>query len=181
MFVGLGNPGKEYEKTHHNMGYWAIDEYAKHIGVTFNKTKCNGEIAEYTTKDCKVVLVKPITYMNRSGECVAPLLKKYNVALSHLCVVYDDIDLNVGVLRMRKGGSPGTHNGMRNITELLGTGDFPRIRIGIGRDNRMDLADFVLSKVSDSDTKAIVEQLPRINKALDKFVETNGDLERIQI
>lgn len=181
LFVGLGNIGNEYANTHHNMGFWAIDEYANHLGVDFNKTKCNGMIAEYTTKDSKVLLVKPTTYMNKSGECVVPLVQKYKIPLNHICIIYDDMDLDVGVLRMRKAGKPGSHNGIKNVTELLGTENFARIRIGIGKCTHGTIVDFVLSKVSDDDKEKIVAQLPRINVALDKFIKNGGDVEKIQI
>ena len=147
IIVGLGNFGKNYENTYHNIGFMTVDKLAKKIGTNFNKEKYKAQIAEGIIEGEKVLLAKPLTYMNNSGECVVLLKKQYKDA--RIIVVVDDIDLPAGVIRYRQNGSSGTHNGLRSIVSFIGQ-EFERVRVGIGRDERLDLADFVLSKIKDS-------------------------------
>jgi PTH1 family peptidyl-tRNA hydrolase len=161
IIVGLGNPGFMYQNTFHNMGYKTVDNIAKKLGITFSKEKYKAAIAEGRYAGNQVMLVKPTTFMNNSGECVAMLKKKFKDA--RIIVVVDDIDLAKGVIRYRENGSSGTHNGMRSIVSYIGQ-DFERVRIGIGRDEGRDLADYVLSNVKEED-KALFEQ------AFDKAAE----------
>ncbi len=147
IVVGLGNFGKPYENTYHNIGFMVVDKVAEKIGVTFSKEKYKAKIAEGFYQGEKVVLVKPLTYMNNSGESVVLLKKQFKDARILVCV--DDIDLQAGAIRYREKGSSGTHNGLRSIVSHIGE-DFERVRVGVGRDERMDLADFVLSKIKDT-------------------------------
>ena len=148
IIIGLGNPGKEYERTYHNLGFMAVDFLAKDFSISFSKTNKKSLYGEGMIEGKKVILVKPQTYMNLSGEAVENFKKKYSDG--NFIVVCDDIDLPKGTVRFRQNGSGGTHNGLRNIVAHIGE-DFARVKIGAGRDLSMDLADYVLSKIKDED------------------------------
>lgn len=166
IIIGLGNPGKKYENTRHNAGFDAIDKLAYENGIKIDKLKHKALIGEGRIGSEKVVLVKPQTYMNLSGESVISVSQFYKVEPENIIVLYDDIDLDVGKLRIRKKGSAGSHNGMKSIIKCLGTQDFPRVRIGVSKPPEgWDLADFVLSRVSK-------EQQSDMNNGIDKAVKT---------
>lgn len=157
IIVGLGNIGKEYENTYHNIGFMVVDSLAKRLSTSFllSKDKCLQAKTFYNGQS--LLLVKPTTYMNNSGEAVVLLKKKYKDA--RIIVAVDDIDLPAGKIRYRERGSGGTHNGLRSIVSYIGE-DFERVKIGIGRDLSMDLADFVLSRIKDKDFyNKIVEEV----------------------
>lgn len=152
LIVGLGNYGDKYEGTYHNMGFWCMDLLAKKLGLKFKKIMGRAITAEGFIKGEKYVLAKPLTYMNLSGESVRELMGITNAALKDLCVVFDDIDVDKGMLRLRETGSGGTHNGMRNIIDVIKSQDFFRVRVGIGRPTgEIDLADYVLSRVNKAE------------------------------
>lgn len=155
VIVGLGNPGKEYEKTYHNIGFLTLDAAASALGAKFSKKMANSLVAEVFYLGQKVLLVKPQTYMNLSGQAVLAIKSKFKLEDKDFLVVLDDIDLPVGKVRFRQEGSAGTHNGLRSIINLLKSNQIPRLRIGIGKDERMDLADFVLSKIKNDDMKLL--------------------------
>ena len=145
--VGLGNPGREYEHTRHNAGFEVMQLLEAHYGVTLGRKMLGGLVAEVYAGERKIVLCKPQTFMNASGECVQKLVSWYHAEPENLLVIYDDIDLAPGMVRMRRQGGPGTHNGMRSIVECLGLQNFPRLRIGTGdRPAGEDLVDWVLGK-----------------------------------
>lgn len=145
LIVGLGNPEERYARTRHNCGFRAVDRLASELGVSFNKKKCNAEIGEAEYEGRKLLLVKPLTYMNASGTAVQGLSAFYKIPPERIVVMYDDIDIACCALRVRPSGSAGTHNGMRDIVLRLGTENFPRVRIGVGRPPaNYDLADYVL-------------------------------------
>lgn len=150
LIVGLGNPGAKYKDTYHNIGFKLVDALAERLGVKFSKNICDAKVAE--CKKADVILAKPQTYMNLSGEAVKKLLRTYDIdAQSQLIVCYDDVDLPIGKLRLREEGSAGTHNGMRNIVAEIGTQSFCRLRVGartpLLADGEIALIDFVLSKI----------------------------------
>lgn len=148
IVVGLGNPGLRYRKTPHNAGYMAADALAKSLGVRFSKKNFQAEFAEAFIGEEKVVLLKPLTYMNRSGESVAAAAVFYGVNAGRIIVIYDDKDLQPGKLRIRAKGTAGSHNGMRSVTERLNTEEFPRVRIGIGApEGDMRLMNYVTHKL----------------------------------
>ena len=158
LIVGLGNPGAEYAHTRHNAGFDTLAELEKHYQVTLGRKMLQGILAETVQGEKKIVLCAPQTYMNASGECVSKLLHWYHCEPDHLMVIYDDIDLPPGKVRVRKSGGPGTHNGMRSIVELLGTQNFPRIRVGTGdRPAGADLANWVLGH-PDAETQPVMEE-----------------------
>ena len=148
IIVGLGNIGSRYSDTYHSAGFNVVDKLAKKLGVVFSKEKYKAMIGEGTYNGQKILLAKPTTFMNNSGEAVSLLKQKNKEA--RIIVVVDDIDLPVGKIRYRESGSAGTHNGLRSITSFIGQ-EFERVRVGIGRDESKDLADFVLSKIEDKD------------------------------
>lgn len=139
IIAGLGNPGKKYENTRHNMGFTAIDLLAEKFGIKVNKLRFKALTGEGRIAGQKVLLIKPQTYMNLSGESVRMALDYYKEPPENLIVIYDDIDIPTGSIRIRKKGSAGTHNGMRNILYQIQSEDFPRIRVGIGSGKKDDL------------------------------------------
>lgn len=146
LMVGLGNPGQKYEHTRHNVGFDVLEVISQKINLPINRMKCHAMVGEGAYEGERVVLCRPQTYMNNSGQSVQELLKWYKIPPENLLVIYDDIDLPPGKLRIRPNGSPGTHNGMRSIVDCLGTQGFPRIRVGIGQQPEgWELADWVLS------------------------------------
>lgn len=167
LIVGLGNPGKEYEKTRHNVGFMTLDKLAKKLDVTFDKNKCKANYGIYKYNDEKVILAKPQTYMNSSGESVISLMKFYDIDIKDVIVIHDDLDLPVGKLRIRYQGSCGGQNGMRSIIDLVKTDKINRIRIGISNNKLMDTKDYVLGKFSKEDLTIVNET---INKAVDALI-----------
>lgn len=146
VIVGLGNPGTKYARTRHNVGFDVVELLAAKLGLEFNKLKCKAKIAEGRVGTERIALCQPQTFMNLSGESIVELMNWYKIEPENLIVVYDDIELEPGMLRFRMKGSSGTHNGMRSIIYLLGRDDFPRVRVGTGRQPEgWDLADWVLA------------------------------------
>ncbi|NLO38934.1 MAG: aminoacyl-tRNA hydrolase [Ruminiclostridium sp.] len=167
VLVGLGNFGREYERTRHNAGFEAIDYLAALYRIPLTREKFRSILGEGMIQGEKVLLVKPQTYMNNSGEAVRAIMDFYKLEPNKLVVVFDDIDLEPGVIRIRTRGSAGTHNGMRSILYHLGTEEFPRIRIGIGKpDPRFDLADYVLGRLDQSEQKAMNEAVEKVAEAV---------------
>lgn len=149
VIVGLGNPGKKYEKTRHNVGFMVIDELLKRYSITLDKQKFKADYAIEFIDGEKVMFVKPQTFMNLSGQALRPLMDYYNATKEDLLVIYDDLDLPTGKIRLRQTGSHGGHNGIRSLIEHLGTKEFNRIRVGIGRPtNSMPIVDYVLRPFS---------------------------------
>ncbi len=171
LVVGLGNPGAQYARTRHNAGFETMEELSRRWGVSIDRKKLGGLVCETTYNGHRVVLCQPQTFMNASGECVQPLLQWYKTPLDHLIVIYDDIDLPLGRLRVRKSGSAGTHNGMRSILQCLGNQQgFPRIRVGVGaKPEGWDLADWVLS------TYRIREEREEMEKAFTRAADCVED------
>jgi len=152
FIIGLGNPGRKYSATRHNIGFTILDNFAKNKSLQWKEYK---DLAEISVTD-DLILVKPMLFMNNSGSAVLPLVKKYDPNYSGIIVIHDDLDVNFGRIRIKKGGSSGGHNGVQSIIERLGTDEFIRMKIGIGRpDCGLDGADFVLSKFNSEETKQI--------------------------
>lgn len=176
IIVGLGNPGKEYENTRHNVGFMAIDKMAENLNINVNKNKFNGLIGEGTINDEKIFLVKPQTFMNLSGNCVQEIAKFYKVQVEDIIVIHDDIDIEFGKIRIRTSGSPGTHNGMRNITDMLQSQKFPRVRIGVGKPKEnQELYNFVLSEFDANEMKVLQECIKNVADAVLEIIN-NGIL-----
>ncbi len=168
IIVGLGNPEGKYNNTYHNMGFSVLDIFAKSAGVKFSKSKCKASIA--IGED--FVLAKPQTYMNLSGDSVRELKKYFKVALTDILIVLDDIDLPKGKIRFRLAGSAGTHNGLRDIVAKVG--ETPRLKIGIGRDAGMDLADYVLSTIDEKSQQTLDTSREVACDLISKFI--SGEL-----
>ena len=147
LVVGLGNPEKIYDNTYHNIGFMTVEKISDEYGLDFTKSQCRAKTCEFFLNNTKIILAKPQTYMNLSGESVREFKQKYKLSNSDIYVICDDIDLPLSKVRIRHEGSGGTHNGLKNIVNNIGS-DFNRIKIGIGRDYKFEnLADFVLSKI----------------------------------
>jgi PTH1 family peptidyl-tRNA hydrolase len=159
--VGLGNPGPTYAYTRHNAGFMVIDELARRLNTTVATQKCKALVGEARLKDDKIALIKPMTYMNLSGESLRAFMDYYKVKLEDLIVVYDDLDTEVGRIRLRVQGSPGGHNGIKSIIQHTGTQVFNRVRLGISRPKPgMVISDYVLSpfaKIEQAEVKRMVE------------------------
>lgn len=174
VVIGLGNPGNKYKGTRHNVGFDTIDCIAQRNNTKINKIKFKSIYGETQIGGQKVLLVKPQTYMNRSGESVLDIYNFYKIPLENIIVVVDDVDIKFGSLRIRTKGSAGTHNGMKSIIYLLQSDDFPRIKIGVGKPNEhQDLADFVLSGFSKDDRIYIDSTIEQAAKAVEKII-TDG-------
>ena len=157
IIAGLGNPGKKYEETRHNMGFMAVDFLAEKYDIKVNKIRFRALTGEGRIAGQKVLLLKPQTYMNLSGESIRLALEYYKVNPQELIVIYDDIDIQAGMIRIRKKGSAGTHNGMRNILYHIRTEDFPRIRVGIGSGRKEDMIDYVTGSVPKDEITLLKE------------------------
>ncbi|MDE6504786.1 MAG: aminoacyl-tRNA hydrolase [Clostridia bacterium] len=166
VIVGLGNPEEKYLKTFHNMGYIAAGEVAEKLGVKFKKKECEAYVAEANLKGEKIIIVRPVTYMNASGRAVKQILAKYKTDAAHLIVLYDDYDIPKGSVRIRPSGSAGTHNGMRSVIAEIGTQCFTRIRIGI-RDSEVNIPiiNYVLSEVRKEDYELFISACQRAAEA----------------
>ena len=167
LIVGLGNPGKEYERTRHNCGFRALDVLAQKLGCKVDKGKFQGLYGQCSYNDTKLLLLKPLTYMNLSGRSVLQLSAYFHVPPQRIIVLFDDISLEPGRLRIRADGSAGGHNGIKSIISELGSQDFPRVKIGVGgkRNPEQDLADHVLSGFSAAEEKALSSALDRAAEA----------------
>lgn len=177
VIVGLGNPGTQYKNTYHNVGFMALDAFAKEQDLVFSSKKYKSLMAKGNIGGEKYILLKPQTYMNLSGLAVSEVIRKLKLPLGNVLVICDDVDLPLATIRFRKEGSAGTHNGMRSIVENLSSNNFARIKIGIGRDERMPLDKFVLSKISKTNKELIDDKMSQIIALIEKFIIHKGDIE----
>ncbi len=174
LIAGLGNPGRQYSENRHNVGFMLVSRLADRLGVSFSRLESKALVTKAVHKEFRLVLAKPQTYMNLSGQAVSALLRFYKVPLENLLIAYDDVDLPLGTIRLRPGGSSGGQKGMGSIIEHLGTQEFPRLRIGIGRPpGRMDAAAYVLQDFSRGEIQILDEVLERGVQAVLTFV-TDG-------
>lgn len=164
LIIGLGNPGKEYEQTRHNCGFMVIDRLCKKLQVTIDQSKFKGLYTKFKYQGEDVILLKPQTYMNLSGESVQEIMRFFKIDIEDILVIYDDLDMPVGKLRLRQSGSAGGHNGIKNIIKHVGSQNFNRIRIGIDRHPYMDVVNYVTSKFTK-------EQMPLIDEGIEKASE----------
>ena len=176
IVAGLGNPGLEYENTRHNAGFLTMEELAKQCGAKLDQMKFKSDCGEAMLGEVRCLLMKPTTYMNLSGDAIAAAANFYKIPPEQVLVIYDDISLPPGKLRLRRKGSAGGHNGIKSIIAQLGTEEFPRIRVGVGAkpNPQYDLADWVLSKFSEEDMKALQPALEHAADAAKKIV--SGDM-----
>ena len=173
IIAGLGNPGSMYEHTRHNMGFKAIDAMASEFGIDVNRAKFKGLIGEGRIGSEKVILLKPQTYMNLSGQSVREIMNFYKLPEENIIEIYDDFDLPIGSIRVRKSGGPGTHNGMKSVVQELGSRKFPRVRVGIGSSDGSTI-QFVIGKVGKDEQQIL-------NEAAEAAASAAADIIRIGI
>ena len=165
LIVGLGNPGREYNNTRHNVGFMCVDEIAQHFNTSFDSNKFNGKYAEFNYNGEKVMLLKPQKYMNLSGEVIREFVNYFKIDVENVLIICDDLDTSIGTYRLRYKGSSGGHNGLKNIELNLSTKEYKRIKVGISNDKRIDTKDYVLGKFNKEEIKLInpiIEKMPNI-------------------
>ena len=175
IIAGLGNPGSKYEHTRHNIGWLAVDALAAEQGVSVDRNKFHALTGQCVLAGQKVLLMKPMTYMNNSGEAIEEARAFYKIPTHNVIVLSDDVNLAPGKLRIRRKGSAGGHNGLKSIIQCMGTDDFPRVRLGIGAKTHpdMDLADYVLGKFTKDEQKAIDEAIKNAAHAAELIVSND--------
>ena len=171
VIAGLGNPGRSYEKTRHNMGFQVIDRIAEKHGISVKRLKHQALVGDGRIAGKKVLLVKPQTYMNNSGQSLGQIIRYYDVEPDHLIVIYDDIDIQRGKIRVRSSGSAGTHNGMKSVIYCVESQDFARVRIGCGPvPEHWDLADFVLSTIPKDEQETMLKSFEEGAQAVEDIL-----------
>lgn len=177
LVAGLGNPGKQYEMTRHNIGFQAIDYIADKLGVKVKKLKFKSLYGECNIDGEKVLLVKPLTFMNRSGESIAEFVKFYKIPTENVIIISDDISLDVGRIRVRPKGRDGGHNGLKSIIYLLNSDEFARVRIGVGKPEnpKHDLVDFVLGRFTKDEVPVLEESIKRADGAVCEIIKNGTD------
>jgi len=171
LLVGLGNPGIEYAFTRHNVGFWVIDELLSRCGTRLKEAKCHSYFVQASLGEKEVILAKPLTFMNRSGVAVAALLKLFSLAPENLLVIYDDLDLPLGRIRLRPGGGSGGHKGVASIIALLKNEGFPRLRVGVGRPaTGEDEVDYLLSPFTPQEERKILQSVLTAADAIEVFL-----------
>ena len=176
VIAGLGNPGKQYEKTRHNMGFMVVDAFAAAHGIDVRRIKHKALVGEGRIAGEKVLIVKPQTYMNLSGESLREVMNYYDVPMENLIVVYDDMDLETGTLRIRKKGSSGSHNGMKSVIYQLQSDEFPRVRVGIGSASGDEWKDYVTGQVTEKEAKILTETIRNAADALECIITDGIDI-----
>lgn len=177
LIVGLGNPGAKYERTRHNAGFMAIDKIAERAGVKIDRARFHSLVAEATVGGARVILMKPETLMNRSGIAVREAAAFYKIPPERIIVLHDEISFEPGIIRIRRKGSAGGHNGLKSIIECLGSQEFPRIKIGVGAkpSPEYDLADWVLGRLTDEGLSAITKRLDDVSAAAEMILAGHID------
>ncbi len=176
LIAGLGNPEAKYDKTRHNIGFRLVEALADRHGISIDNKQHKGLIGKGTINGQKVILVKPLTYMNLSGECIRAAADYYKIDIEDVIILFDDISLDVGKLRIRKKGSAGGHNGIKSIIAHLGSDNFPRLKFGVGdKPKGMDLADYVLGRFSKEDEAIAVQGIDKACEAVECMLEESID------
>ena len=171
LIIGLGNPTKEYEKTRHNVGFMVIDEFAKEMNQLTWQSKFKGEYVKFKYNGEDIILLKPMTYMNNSGESVIQFMKYFKIDVEDIVVVYDDLDMPTGKLRLRQSGSAGGHNGVKSMISHIGTQNFKRIRVGIDRHKYIPVVDYVLGHFTQEQQKSIEKGIKDASQALKMLID----------
>ncbi|MBC2038998.1 aminoacyl-tRNA hydrolase [Listeria marthii] len=172
LIAGLGNPGKKYERTRHNVGFMVVDELSFRHQTPWKKSKFNGMTSEINVGGEKMILVKPLTFMNASGECIRPLMDYYNIPIEDVVIVYDDLDLPVGKIRLRQKGSAGGHNGIKSIIQHVKTQEFNRIRVGVSRPIKGEVINYVLGDFPKAEQPDIIAAIQKSADAIEDFAQT---------
>ncbi len=172
IIAGLGNPGKQYESTRHNIGFISVDYLSAYFKINMNKLKFKAVYGEGTIAGEKVILIKPQTFMNLSGESLREIMSFYKVPVSNLIVIYDDVSLDTGRIRIRPQGSAGGHNGIKSIIYQLASDAFPRIKLGVGAPpEHWDMADWVTGKFSDEEIKILSKSVEKLPDAIEEMIK----------
>lgn len=175
LIVGLGNPGKEYENTRHNIGFVTIDNFADKLGVSITKDKFNGLYVDTNINGEKVILLKPQSYINLSGEVIRKYVDFFKISIEDVLIINDDLDLEVGTYKIKQKGSSGGHNGLKNIELHLGTQEYKRIKIGISNNKLMDTKDYVLGKISKEEKEILDKVEETVLNILDDYFKVDFD------
>ncbi|MBE6138646.1 MAG: aminoacyl-tRNA hydrolase [Firmicutes bacterium] len=175
LIVGLGNPGKEYENTRHNVGFMVIDNYLKNVKSNNFKTKFSGLYVDLIINGEKVIFLKPQKYMNLSGEVIREFIKFYKVNIEDLLIISDDIDMLCGKIRLRSKGSSGGHNGLKNIELETGTNEYKRLKIGVGNNKNVETKDYVLGKFDQQELQIINETIEKTEAIINDFLQKKFD------
>lgn len=175
LIVGLGNPGKEYEKTKHNMGFMAIDEYAHSKNLEISKSKFNGLYTEFLNQGEKIILLKPQMYINLSGDVIKRYIDFYKIDIDDLLIISDDLDLEIGKIKIKYKGGSGGHNGLKNIESNLKSQNYKRIKIGISNNKNIDTKDYVLGKFGTQDNKTIKDTIDKFPQIIDDYLNMSFD------
>lgn len=177
LIIGLGNPEQDYANTRHNMGFDVINQIAKKYEIEVNKKKFKGLFGKGIIENEQVILLKPQTFMNLSGESVREVMDFYKIPLENILVIYDDIDLEPGIIRIRKSGGPGTHNGMKSVVQCLGASNFSRVRVGIGKPrNHSDLIEYVIGAIPEEDKEKLKAGIIQASDAVCLILKENIDI-----
>lgn len=177
LIVGLGNPEEEYSNTRHNMGFDTVNKIAKEYNIEINKTKFKGIYGTGMIENEKVILLKPQTYMNLSGESIIEAIKFYKIDIGKIIVIYDDMDVKPGKIKIRKKGGPGSHNGMKSVISCLGSQDFSRIRVGIGiPEHKNDMINYVIGKVPSEELEKLEEGTEIAKEAVVEIIKNGIDI-----
>lgn len=176
LIIGLGNPEEKYAKTRHNMGFDTINKIAKKYKIEMNRTKFKSMYGIGNIENNKVILVKPQTYMNLSGEAVREFVNFYKPEKERLIIIYDDMDIKKGIIKIRKKGGPGNHNGMKSIIQELGNIDFPRIRIGIGTpEYKNDIINYVIGNIPEEEYTILQTGVEKAELAVEEIIKNGID------
>ena len=176
LIVGLGNPGKEYEKTRHNIGFNIIDLYLKKNDLTLDKSKFNGNYVKTKINDEEVIFLEPQTYMNASGECVKKIVDFYKIDIDDILVIQDDLDMEVGKIKLKEKSSSGGHNGIKSIEQNLGTDNYKRLKVGISNDKNKDTKDYVLGNFSKEEREILDKSYEICVDIINDYFKMNFDL-----
>ena len=175
LIVGLGNPGREYENTRHNVGFQLLDVIAQDKGLSFNRDRFNAKYCEYIVKGEKVILIKPLSYMNLSGSVVAKFVSFYKIDIKDILVIQDDLDMRVGRVKIVHNSSSGGHNGIKDIERCLATREYARVKIGIANDKNMDTKDYVLGKFNQDEILILKQNYEQLSDVVCDFCNTSLD------
>ena len=177
LIVGLGNPEPDYSKTRHNMGFDVINKIAKKYEIELTRTKFDGIYGSGIIEEEKVILLKPQTFMNLSGKSIKQFVDFYKIPLENVLVIYDDMDIEIGTIKLRKKGGPGTHNGAKSVVRELSSEDFPRIRVGIGKPvDEYDAVDYVIGKLDDEIYEKLEMGINKASEAVEEFLKNGIDI-----
>ncbi len=173
LIVGLGNPGSDYVNTRHNMGFMVIDNYAKLKNVSFEKEKFGGTFTELFVNNEKILLLKPLKFINLSGEVLLSFVSYFKISISDILVISDDLDMPLGKIKLKENSSSGGHNGLKNIEKCLGTKSYKRLKLGISNNKNIDTKDYVLGRFSSDDLIVVKDVIDKSCKIIDDFINSD--------